>query len=379
MSPQGRPIEGKLSVRLSCADRRVTGVHISSSRTALPKTLVQARPARDVQRLVPLLFSVCARAHGAASHAAIDAACSTPVDPADRADEVRAVIVEAVQETVWRLLIDWPRAMGEPAIVGPVARVRQAASAMTDAGVALDALLAIVDAVVDEHLYGIPPGEWLATMSLVAFDQWVARGGTLAARLLRRLADESPGLGTSDVALMPDATLESLNRALLGELELDPANCASLPLWAGRPAETGALARQSATPLVSALRARDGHTAATRFVARLVELATLLSQLRQHAAAEPAAVRSHAVRDGVGIGLAETARGLLLHRVRVDGDRVADYCIVAPTEWNFHPDGPLQALRGHKATDAARLERDAGTVVQSLDPCVECHVEIADA
>lgn len=369
-------LDGELTVHLGCTDRRVSRVRVSSSRSGLPRQLVNGRPARDVQRLVPLLFSVCSRAQGAAARAAIDAAFGA--DRAQCTDEARAVIVEAVQETVWRLLIDWPKTMGEPIVAGPVARLRQAASGMTDDGLALDAWLAIVDDAVNEHLFGMPADEWLAAMHLDAFDRWVASGSTLAARLLRRLADESPGLGATDVALMPEATLDRLNRALLAELALDPGY-ASLPRWAGRPVETGALARQAAAPLIAALRARDGQTAATRFVARLVELATLLAQLRLRSEGLLPAVRSHALGNGVGVGVAETARGLLLHRVRVEDDRVADYCIVAPTEWNFHPDGPLQALRDHGAADAGRLERDARTVVQSLDPCVTCRVEIADA
>jgi hypothetical protein len=44
---------------------------------------------------------------------------------------------------------------------------------------------------------------------------------------------------------------------------------------------------------------------------------------------------------GVGRALVETARGLLMHEIVLDGERIADYFIVAPTEWNFHPQGPL--------------------------------------
>jgi uptake hydrogenase large subunit len=125
---------------------------------------------------------------------------------------------------------------------------------------------------------------------------------------------------------------------------------------------------------------REGRTAATRFIARLVELARLVDELRQRSGGNRPMVRQHALEDGVGIGLAETARGLLLHRAQVIAERVADYRIVAPTEWNFHPNGPLpQGLVGRNADDRARLEREARTVVQSLDPCVACRVEIADA
>ena len=80
------------------------------------------------------------------------------------------------------------------------------------------------------------------------------------------------------------------------------------------------------------------------------------------------------------MAIVETARGLLLHCAEVRDERVTAYGIVAPTEWNFQPGGPLErSLAGLDARDAEALPRDAGLVVQSLDPCVACSVEVRDA
>jgi Ni,Fe-hydrogenase I large subunit len=371
--------EGEITVRLSCSDHRVHKVSVASSRAGLPPRLVRGRPPADVQRLVPLLFSICQRAQGAASAAAIAAAQGLEAPVRDRQRQVLDVTLETLQEGVWRLLIDWPKSMGEQARVPAVASVRQASGAVVDDGATLDMLLALADDVLREHVYGAPAETWLASMDVAAFDRWVEAGPTLPARLLRRMRDEAPGLGRSDVALMPDATLESLRRAVIEDLEAQP-DYARFPRWGGRPAETGALARQAAAPLIAALLARDGRTASTRFAARLVELAVLMRDLRARSGGRVAAARGHALPDGVGLGLAETARGLLLHRVQVERGLVTDYRIVAPTEWNFHPQGPLpHGLAGRSAADHGRLERDARVVVQSLDPCVACRVEIANA
>jgi uptake hydrogenase large subunit len=371
--------EGDIVVRLARQDQRVRDVVVVSSRSGLPPHLVRGKPAVDVRHLIPLLFSICGRAQGAAAAAAISAAQGVPSTPAETARQEREVMLETLQETIWRLLIDWPRTMGEASLVPPVALVRRAADAVTDDGLTLDAMLAVVDIVLLEHVYGDHPDAWLGNTDLQAYDRWVDSASTLPARLLRRLRDEAPGLGRSEVALMPDATLENLVRSVVGDLDLDP-QFVRTPRWGGRPAETGALARQAGTPLVAQLLAREGRTAATRFAARLVELATLVDQLRSRARGRLLPVRSHALAFGLGLGLAETARGLLLHRARVEQGLVTDYRIVAPTEWNFHPAGPLaQGLLGRPADDAVRLEREARTVVQSLDPCVSCRVELADA
>lgn len=371
--------EGEITVRLTCSDQRVRQASVASSRTGLPPRLVRGRPVADVQRLVPLLFSICRRAQGAASAAAIAAAQGMEAPAREQQRQALDVTLEMLQEGVWRLLIDWPKTMGEPAHVPAVASVRHASSAVVDAGATLDTLLAVADDTLREHVYGVPADAWLDSTDLAALDLWIDAGATLPARLLRRIRDEAPGLGRSRVALMPDATLENLRRSFIDGLEADPEFARS-PRWGGVPAETGALARQASAPLIAALLERDGRTASARFVARLVELAVLMRDLRARSAGRVAAVRRHALPDGVGLGLAETARGLLLHRVRVDHGLVTDYRIVAPTEWNFHSQGPLpQALTGLGAADRARLQRDARVVVQSLDPCVACRVEIADA
>jgi len=74
----------------------------------------------------------------------------------------------------------------------------------------------------------------------------------------------------------------------------------------------------------------------------------------------------------------QTARGVLLHLARIDDDRIDDYRIVAPTDWNFHPDGALaRGLFGLEADDAAALVQRAGLAALALDPCVAFRIEVA--
>jgi Ni,Fe-hydrogenase I large subunit len=162
--------------------------------------------------------------------------------------------------------------------------------------------------------------------------------------------------------------------------------------------ETGALARTQTHPIVAAFLAEHGNAVPTRMMARLVELAQLLARVGAPATMNPdvrARVRTgETVSDapcrhwvdaielapGEGLAAVQTARGLLLHRARIADGRVAAYQIVAPTEWNFHPRGALvRGLEGAPAEDEAALVRDARLVVQALDPCVACRVEVAGA
>ena len=146
-------------MRLSCADLRVRKVSVTSSRAGLPPRLVRGRRAGRCAAARALLFSICQRAQGAASASAIAAAQGQVAARARSANARRSAWrIEMLQEGVWRLLIDWPKAMGDAA-AGTRRRFACArrAAAVVDDGVTLDALLAVADDVLREHVYGASP------------------------------------------------------------------------------------------------------------------------------------------------------------------------------------------------------------------------------
>lgn len=72
-----------------------------------------------------------------------------------------------------------------------------------------------------------------------------------------------------------------------------------------------------------------------------------------------------------GPGTVETARGRLVHLARVENDVIKEYKILAPTEWNFHPEGVVsKALVGLNAEEAR-------VVVEAIDPCVDFELRAA--
>jgi len=84
--------------------------------------------------------------------------------------------------------------------------------------------------------------------------------------------------------------------------------------------------------------------------------------------------------DGTGLARVETARGLLLHLMQVKDGRVARYVIVAPTEWNFHPQGAFVGeIVGSPAATRDAAERLARRLALALDPCVGFEVAVEDA
>jgi Ni,Fe-hydrogenase I large subunit len=153
---------------------------------------------------------------------------------------------------------------------------------------------------------------------------------------------------------------------------------AAQPHYAGRPMETGAFARWQCQPLLhDLLRQRPGRLLA-RLVARLYDLLDSAKKLARRESAQR--IQWVATETGVGLALAHTARGLLIHHARVEQGRIADYCIVPPTAWNFHPRGAWRAgLVNLRERDILRLSETAWCLALSLDPCVAYTMRVCHA
>jgi Ni,Fe-hydrogenase I large subunit len=212
---------------------------------------------------------------------------------------------------------------------------------------------------------------------LTDLDDWIGAGQTATARFVRRMRDDEAKSGGERPRPDPPLLDAVHHAAWIDELsdacDADPGFTRH-PTWRGAPAETGALARLQSDPLIGALTSGQASRVVARFVARLRELALLL------AGRHSAVAGAKSLATGGGIAWVENARGLLVHRMWLDQDRVRSYDIVAPTEWNFHPAGALAlALAGAPAGDLEALRERTNRLVHSLDPCVACHVEFDNA
>lgn len=217
----------------------------------------------------------------------------------------------------------------------------------------------------EQHALHQPLAAWRAhTASVPALTAWChAQAAYVPAA--HALAHAWPRLQSpaGPARALPLDDLASTARALAESAWSDPGFCAR-PLWQGRCAENGPWLRQG-----------DPASAAVspwwRLAARWVEWVALAAHALQPTPGTPLLRRGAlALAPGCGVAWCEMARGLLLHCVQLDAQgRVQDYRVLAPTEWNFHPDGSLgQAV--------ASLGRDDGATARLLaaafDPCVAC-------
>lgn len=164
--------------------------------------------------------------------------------------------------------------------------------------------------------------------------------------------------------------------------------------------ETGGLARQlvaggpsgeawqQSHPLVLDMYHRfGGASVLLRHFARMHEIVGLYREaeriLREFRLNDPWYIKP-LERDGRGWGATEAARGALCHWIDIEGGKIRNYQIVAPTTWNVGPRdgsgnrGPMEeALIGTPIADP-RDPVEVGHVARSYDSCLVCTVHAHD-
>jgi coenzyme F420-reducing hydrogenase alpha subunit len=62
--------------------------------------------------------------------------------------------------------------------------------------------------------------------------------------------------------------------------------------------------------------------------------------------------------------------------VELERGRIARYRILAPTEWNFHPQGVVAESLGALQGNSNEIEQQARMLVDAIDPCVGYDLEV---
>ncbi|MBI5165159.1 MAG: nickel-dependent hydrogenase large subunit [Magnetospirillum sp.] len=340
--------EARLEIHLRVLSGRVAVVDVASSRRVAAAAAFAGRTADAVSRLLPAVFSLCGTAQGLACRLAVEG--SDTLSPARR----RALLAETVAEHGTAIARDWPALNGEAPDLAAAKALRAAGR---DPAAAARALIVLLGAAPDSIL-----GDAARVLA------WAQERDTATARLFAHLVDTGlADFGTAVFAPMPAGGPPDLARRLAedGESYLARPDCAGVVF------ETGPLARRHAHPLVAALMGQWGNGLVPRLAARLVEVAAALADMLSMETTDDPPPPAHAT--GTGVGVVEAARGLLAHHVELAEGLVTRYRILAPTEWNFHPAGPLvRGLTG--AVAGPDIERRARLLVAALDPCVACEV-----
>jgi hypothetical protein len=356
---------GKLTLGVLWDGASVSGTDICSTRPMAAAVLTGKTPTQ-VMQIVPLLYSVCGRAQGAAANAAMHAA--QQADWPEVANTERMIVCEALQEHLWRVMLDWPKLLGlatrDQQFAGWYALLRKIAAGETDMAVFLHEF--------ERDGLGASLAEWREFDRYHALQAWWRKSDSPLAQLLAKLDELECGRhGLTGTRLLPAWSAANAHNACAGRWD---AAFAAHPDWQGGAAETGAWTYHADSPILQDVWQQSGSKALTRLLARIWDVVAMAS------GSAAARLDAASPSQGEGVAVVRTARGLLMHHVNLAAEKVTDYVIVAPTEWNFHPDGAFaQDLRSLQESDAEHLKRLAHIEALSLDPCVAYEIEVRHA
>lgn len=312
------------------------------------------------------LFTLCAHAHRDCARRAVAAA------QGDTADDLAGDIWlqwETARDHLRCMALEWPQRLQQDAAAHlpwwracPLSWTPRRPTHMAEQA---QAELRALGLWLEQHVLHQPLAAWRAhTASTPALAAW-CQAAASHVPAAQALAAAWPRLQSPAQPLhaLPLDDLAATARAVTASAWSEPAFCAR-PLWQGRCAENGPWLRQ-----------RDPASAAVspwwRLAARWVEWVALAAHALQPAPGAPLLRRGAlALAPGCGVAWCEMARGLLLHSVQLDAQgRVQDYRVLAPTEWNFHPDGSLGQVVASLSPDDQDMAR---LLAAAFDPCVTC-------
>ncbi|PPQ38413.1 Nickel-dependent hydrogenase [Rhodoblastus acidophilus] len=315
-------MSGALRIKVHARDGLAVAVEIDSPRVD-PSAVFIGRTPEEAAVLASRLFSLCPSAQSIATRAAT----GLPSQP----NETLALLCEKLTELLRASLLDWPGAAPAP---DDIATLRDALSLLRrapDAAALRDALARLAPFFARQHAEAAEDDD--------------------AMRLSPRRADF---LTPDDDVLVIDA------------LWSDRTFCRA-PALPGRRVETGIAARRGLAH--GGLAAR-----VTARRAEMLDTVAAMTNLCDGGAAPDLVSR------GAGYAAVDSARGRLYHACKLDASgRISDYRMVAPTEWNFHPDGPFARLiAGARIGAGADAKRRVERLAFAFDPCIKAEAEILE-
>lgn len=362
---------GSITIDIELADGRVCAVGIESTRPNNIARVFVGRSLDEVPVQVERLYSLCGRSHGLAAARAAAAVLGRPVSQARRSVDTIGLAAERIAETLRGTVLGGLAvhpATIDPQIAAPLREGLSAARTLIMHGLSNG-----------KHSGEQSPGlvgrlaEALQRLGFPTSPDAAPEPDTPVGRLLQEVESE-----TAFQARSPDMLTDSDDLEVIAALRSQGESFVAAPVLPGRVAETGAYARhwQRTAMAPTAL--------AARLSARLLDMAECL-ELLKHAVrgslppeADP--VRAEKLGSSEAFAALESPRGRLYHLVKTNELRcVVHYAILAPTEWNFHVEGPLvETLQGAEVGSGAEARRRISRLVAAFDPCVSFEVRLTE-
>lgn len=390
-------IAGELKINISFTDiqtsKQANGKQISaqieSTRPLQAARLFKGKSISQTLTTLPLLFNICSKAQTVTALRAIESATQSPTDEQTESYREALITLENLREQTLRVLMDWSSCIKEEAenqllalVTLGINQLMQSLNPSTVLSYNSKALRfsnqpqwKSFSHTLSQAIFASDAQTWLDNIFLngqLSQDEiinWASKQHTQTARFIHWLNQkEWKHAGKSSIGHIPKIN----DKNLLILLSKDEQTFTSKPSWNNQCYELSWFSRKH----LSNNDQEIDNGIYTRMVARLKEIADLITRLDHFFIHN---IKLETRKSLVsGIAHSEAARGRLTHYVEVEGDTINKLVILAPTEWNFHPNGvAVDSLNRLQADSSSELRQQAVLLIHAIDPCVGYQLHIS--
>jgi coenzyme F420-reducing hydrogenase alpha subunit len=360
-------IEGQININVIRQHFKVEEVRIASSRHLHAAKLLVGKTPEQALAIVPLLFNICGIAHSynARKVLGLDNRAN------DNLNKL-LVLAETLKEHLLRIFLDTPKLLSIknnntnlPFIIQITSNLKKHILKEGNNQRPINQFIDQIDEYIQKHVFELHIKQWLNISDTKALFNWSQQSNTIAAVTINIIGINNwQHQGHCKINGLPELKpLEILKKLKDSNNE----DFIAFPRWNNQPHETTPLTRQLENPLIQNVLEKYQGGLLVRWLARLVEIAKIPEKMRNLLNENS----KNIVHNFNSIAQVEAARGRLIHKADIKDNIVQSYQIVAPTEWNFHPDGLIaDSLQNINTQSTEEYTKIAHLLINSIDPCV---------
>ena len=389
------PIEGEIKISIVARSGQVESVSITSTRPLHITKLFAGKSIDSVADIMNALYQLCNTAHRFAFLCLLDESKIIKLSQNEIQAYQLLLDLETIREHCFSISSKWSQDsdnLVDTNIINLLTTLKEISVALftnTDPLSFSDKRLQSFNSIdklilkLEQQLQILLIGSQYNTQSvftdLDSFNDWLQVGKSKSADFLNYLQQHQPNkMGNVKVSHLPDLDLKDISALLNNDTYIQ------CPSYQDITYETTPYSRQSEHRLIKQLVNIHGSGVFTRASAQLLEVFELLNKVKHNYTN----IKSENISYNIQFPLLETnalvqleaARGRLVHQLSIKDEKIKSYQILAPTEWNFHPEGVLNnMIKSLNFTDKKDLLTKVKLLVNAIDPCVGYSIEVDHA
>lgn len=376
----GVGIAGELLIKLQQKDSKID-CQIHSTRPTQVSRLFQGKTIAETLSTIPLLFNICSKAQSVTAVRAIESATNCSVSPHTESIREALITLESLREQCLRIAIDWPAYIQENTdkkmlsylglninqliqSLNPQQTLSYQANVSTE--IKTQNNWSELSSLLSNSIFAMKAEQWRSSISLEhqteQINKWAEKKQTQAARFIHWLNQKDwKEAGASKIKPLPMIKDEEL----LTVLKEQQQSFTALPDWKNQTYELSWFNKQHT----------ENNGIYSRMLARLIEIADLIIKLDAFFNKNKTLIAPRC--SAAGMAHTHAARGRLSHYVELENGIINNLLILAPTEWNFHPQGVAQdSLCNLQASPENEIRQQAELLIHAIDPCVSYQLNI---